>query len=69
VGTTHEIGDASYLLSLTGTTVLLDAGLHPRHDGIKSIPDYSAVRDHEVDAITVSHCHLDHLGDLPTAHS
>lgn len=69
VGTTHEIGDASYLLSLNGTTVLLDAGLHPRYDGADSMPDYRAVRDREVDAILVSHCHLDHLGALPTAHS
>ena len=69
VSTTHEIGDASYLLSLNGTTVLLDTGLNPRRDGIDSLPDYSTVRDHEVDAILVSHCHLDHLGALPTAHS
>ncbi|MDP6038752.1 MAG: MBL fold metallo-hydrolase, partial [Candidatus Latescibacteria bacterium] len=62
VSTTHEIGDASYLLSLNGTTVLLDTGLNPRRDGIDSLPDYSTVRDHEVDAILVSHCHLDHLG-------
>jgi len=69
VGTTREIGDASYLLSLNGTTVLIDAGVHPRHEGLESIPDYRAVREHNVDAILVSHCHLDHLGALPTAHS
>lgn len=33
------------------------------------MPNFRAVRDHEVDAILLSHCHLDHLGALPTAHS
>lgn len=67
IGTTNEIGDASFLLSLNGSTVLLDAGIHPRKEGIDSMPNYQAAREHDVDAIFISHCHLDHLGSLPGA--
>lgn len=69
VGTTREIGDACYLLSLNGSTLLLDAGLHPRKEGIDSAPDFRTIRDRQVDAICISHCHLDHLGALPLAMS
>ena len=67
IGTTNEIGDACFLLNLNGSTVLLDAGLHPRKEGLDSMPDYRSVRDQDIDAIFVSHCHLDHLGSLPAA--
>lgn len=67
IGTTNEIGDASFLLTLDGTSVILDAGVHPRKEGIESVPNYRTVRDADVDAILLSHCHLDHLGALPVA--
>ena len=69
LGTTNEIGDASFLLSLNGSTVLLDTGMHPRTEGAESLPDYKSVRERDVDAIFISHCHLDHLGSLPAAMS
>lgn len=67
IGTTHEIGDASFLLTMNGSTVILDTGIHPRKEGIESTPDFRTVREHDVDAILISHCHLDHLGSLPVA--
>ena len=67
IGTTNEIGDASFLLKLNGSTVILDTGIHPRKEGIESMPNYHSVREHDVDAIFISHCHLDHLGSLPAA--
>ncbi len=66
-GTTHEIGDSCYLLSLNGTTLMLDAGVHPRKEGWQSVPDFQRAGCKHVDAILISHCHLDHLGALPVA--
>ncbi|MBT4140985.1 MAG: MBL fold metallo-hydrolase [Candidatus Latescibacteria bacterium] len=67
IGTTNEIGDASFLLNLDGNTVILDAGMHPRKQGVEGIPNFQSVKDQDVDAIFLSHCHLDHLGALPPA--
>jgi len=67
IGTTHEIGDACFLLKLNDSTLLLDTGLHPRKAGLESIPDFRSAGPQDVDAILISHCHLDHLGALPAA--
>ncbi|MCZ6632900.1 MAG: MBL fold metallo-hydrolase [bacterium] len=67
IGTTDEIGDACYLLTLNGTTLMLDAGVHPQKEGWKSIPEFHLAEGRDIDAILISHCHLDHLGALPIA--
>ncbi len=67
LGTTNEIGDACYLLDIDGTSVLLDAGAHPRKEGLDSLPDFHLFQDRNVDAILISHCHLDHIAALPVA--
>ena len=45
----------------------MDAGTHPKREGHSSLPLYDVVRDQEVDAIAISHCHHDHVGSLPVA--
>ena len=40
LGGGQEIGANSYLLSLSGVPLLLDAGLHPKKYGVESLPDY-----------------------------
>jgi cleavage and polyadenylation specificity factor subunit 3 len=67
LGSELEIGDSSYLLTLDGVNLLFDAGVHPRREGLNSLPDYHKVTQEDVDAILISHCHLDHLGSLPVA--
>ena len=64
LGGGQEIGANSYLLNLAGTRILLDAGLHPKKYGEESLPDYDRI-DHELEAIFISHAHLDHIGSLP----
>ena len=45
----------------------MDAGVHPKREGRESLPLYDLVKDEELDAIAISHCHHDHVGSLPVA--
>lgn len=60
-----EVGANAFLLEVDGARLLLDAGLHPRRTGVESLPRFDDVED--VDAILVTHGHLDHVGALPVA--
>ena len=60
-----EIGANSYFLELDGKKVVIDAGLHPKHEGEEALPLYRLVKDGSLDAIVISHAHQDHIGSLP----
>ena len=60
-----EIGANSYLIELDGTRLVLDVGVHPKKAGNASKPQLNLIGDAGVDAIFVSHAHLDHIGALP----
>ncbi|MCB1205082.1 MAG: MBL fold metallo-hydrolase [Verrucomicrobiae bacterium] len=60
-----DIGSNSYLLELGRTRVVLDAGTHPKHTGRDTLPLYEKLPPDSLDAILVSHPHLDHIGALP----
>jgi len=62
-----EIGASGWLVEMDGHGLLMDAGVHPKREGRDSLPLYGTVRDKEVDAIAISHCHHDHVGSLPVA--
>lgn len=47
--------------------LIVDAGLHPKHVGLRATPDLSAIPHGSTDFIVLTHCHLDHLGSLPLA--
>ena len=64
IGGGKEIGANSYLLKMDGVPLLLDAGLHPKKYGLESLPDFGLI-DRELEAIFISHSHLDHVGALP----
>lgn len=59
------IGANSYLLESGEVKVILDAGMHPKEEGLTAQPRYELVEDHSADAIFVTHSHLDHVGTLP----
>src|SRR5437016_8347758 len=62
-----DIGASAWFLEIEGHRLLMDAGTHPKREGRSSLPLYDVVRDQEVDAIAISHCHHDHVGSLPVA--
>jgi Cft2 family RNA processing exonuclease len=62
-----DIGASAWFLEIDGHKLLMDAGVHPKLDGMESLPLYSKIAKEEVDAIAISHCHHDHVGSLPVA--
>lgn len=60
-----EIGSNSYLLRVGGKNLILDAGLHPKLEGLLGTPDFSLIPQGTVDAIFITHAHQDHVGSLP----
>lgn len=59
------IGANSYLLETRDARVVLDAGMHPEHEGIEAIPHFEFLEEASADSIIVTHSHLDHVGTLP----
>ncbi|MFK7911956.1 MAG: MBL fold metallo-hydrolase [Akkermansiaceae bacterium] len=61
----NEIGANSYLVELDGHRIVLDSGMHPKEDGLDSLPAHYELPPNSIDSIFVSHSHLDHSGSLP----
>lgn len=64
---TPDIGASGWLLEVDGHRLLMDAGIHPKLEGRPALPLFDLIKDQEVDAIAISHCHHDHVGALPVA--
>ena len=62
-----DIGASSWFVDIEGSKLLMDAGVHPKREGWNSLPLYDAIKNEEVEAIAISHCHHDHVGSLPVA--
>ena len=62
-----DIGASAWWLELDGHRLLMDAGVHPKLEGRASLPLLDLVKDEELDAIAITHCHHDHVGGLPVA--
>jgi Cft2 family RNA processing exonuclease len=62
-----EIGASAWCLDIEDHRLLMDAGTHPKREGLASLPLYRAIAKQELDAIAISHCHHDHVGTLPVA--
>jgi Cft2 family RNA processing exonuclease len=60
-----EIGANSYCLEAAGQRFVLDSGMHPKEEGEEALPNFRALGDRPLDAIILSHAHLDHVGTLP----
>ncbi len=64
---TSEIGASSWFVEMEGHRLLMDAGVHPKREGREALPRYDLVKQEEVDAIALTHCHHDHVGSVPVA--
>jgi Cft2 family RNA processing exonuclease len=59
------IGANAMLVEMGSLRILIDAGMHPKRMGYEALPDFSLLENEPLDAIVLTHCHLDHLGGLP----
>jgi len=64
IGGGSYIGANSYLLETEGRKILLDCGINQKQTDYDSLPRTGLIGDN-LDAILISHAHLDHIGALP----
>jgi Cft2 family RNA processing exonuclease len=60
-----EIGANCYYLGSGRQGVVLDCGMHPKEEGEMALPLLGTLAGRPIDAILLSHAHLDHIGSLP----
>ena len=65
LGGATAIGASCTLVRVGGTTLLVDCGV--RYSGSSVLPDLSALAETTVDAVLLTHAHMDHSGGLPVA--
>lgn len=59
------IGANCHYVEIGPFKLVIDAGVHPKMLGKESTPAYEKVPDFSIDAVILTHCHLDHLGAIP----
>lgn len=62
-----EIGANCYFLQLGDSNFILDSGMHPKHEADEALPRHDLLAEDSLDAIFLTHAHLDHVGSLPLA--
>jgi Cft2 family RNA processing exonuclease len=67
LNTDTNIGATAWFVDIEGHRLLMDAGMHPKREGREGLPAFKFIRNEDVDAIVISHCHHDHAGALPVA--
>lgn len=64
-GGAGEVGASCYLVKIDGKNILLDCGIRMK-GGKDALPDFRRIQESGgVDAVLVSHAHMDHTGSLP----
>ncbi|KAI0036848.1 beta-lactamase-like protein [Vararia minispora EC-137] len=64
LGAGQEVGRSCCVLQYRNITIVLDTGVHPAHSGIASLPFIDELDWSTVDAILITHFHLDHAAAL-----
>jgi Cft2 family RNA processing exonuclease len=67
IGGIEGIGASCHYLKFGEWGIILDAGLDPQSPDKAGLPDFDRLKGLPVNAIIISHAHLDHLGALPIA--
>lgn len=65
LGAGNEVGRSCIHIAYKSFELLLDCGVHPAFTGIGSLPFLDLVDLSKIDAIFITHFHLDHAGALP----
>ena len=68
LGASDRIGASCHLVQVSGTGILLDAGVDPDDDGPEGLPRLDIISDDPaayVDHVVITHAHHDHIGGLP----
>ncbi|KAK1236338.1 endoribonuclease ysh1 [Marasmius sp. AFHP31] len=64
LGAGQEVGRSCCVLQYRGKTIVCDTGVHPAYSGMASLPFIDELDWSTVDAILVTHFHLDHAAAL-----
>ncbi|PWN52228.1 hypothetical protein IE53DRAFT_385349 [Violaceomyces palustris] len=64
LGAGQEVGRSCCVLTYKGKTVVCDAGVHPAFTGIAALPFIDELDWSTVDALLITHFHLDHAAAL-----
>nr|ODO02397.1 endoribonuclease YSH1 [Cryptococcus depauperatus CBS 7855] len=65
LGAGQEVGRSCCVIEHRGKKVVCDAGLHPAYPGIGALPFIDELDWSTVDAILITHFHVDHAAALP----
>lgn len=70
LGAGQDVGRSCLLVCIGGKRLMLDCGMHMGYNDDRRFPDFSFVSGDEplteyLDAVIISHFHLDHCGALP----
>ncbi len=67
LGSFCEVGRSAILVDTGESKVLLDAGISPSSNGVDALPYFNIpeFRLEELDAVIISHAHIDHMAALP----
>ena len=64
LGAGQEVGRSCCVITYKGKTVVCDAGVHPAFQGIAALPFLDELDWSTVDALLITHFHLDHAAAL-----
>ncbi len=68
LGGGNEVGASMSLVEVGQTRLVVDCGIRMGSSG-SALPDLAGIGDKPVDAIVLTHAHLDHCGAMPLLHS
>ncbi len=70
LGAGQDVGRSCILVTMNNKNIMFDCGMHMGYDDERRFPDFSYISkcgDYTgmIDAVIISHFHLDHCGALP----
>lgn len=65
LGAGNEVGRSCIVVEYQNKKIMLDCGLHPANTGLNALPFFDEIDPEEIDAVLITHFHLDHAASLP----